>query len=254
MNPSVESISAVFPCYNDARTIGWVVDQAVVTMARLGVEFEVVVVNDGSVDDSAQVLQALAVKTASLRVVTHPSNRGYGGALRSGFAEATKQWIFYTDGDGQYDPAEIEVLVATAGPDVDVVQGYKANRADNATRARVGRLYHFLVSHLFGLRIRDTNCDFRLIRRGLFQQVRLTHSSGAICVEIVRKLQDAGARFVEVPVSHFPRRYGESEFFRGRHITLTMIDLGRYWIRAVTRRKKPGFEQPLTRVAGSRRK
>ena len=98
-------------------------------------------------------------------MVTHEHNRGYGGALLSGFAASTKQWVFYTDGDGQFDPAELELLVRRASADVDVVQGYKLRRADGILRAVIGRVYHRFVKFMFGLRIRDTDCDFRLIRR-----------------------------------------------------------------------------------------
>jgi glycosyltransferase involved in cell wall biosynthesis len=233
MTPAVQSVSVVFPCYNDANSIEWVVDRAATALSELEIDFEVIVVNDGSLDHSGQVLESLGQRMNALRVITHPANRGYGGALRTGFGAATKQWIFYTDGDGQYDPDELHILVDRAAPEVDVVQGYKSRRSDNAIRGFVGRIYHVAVSRLFRLRLRDTDCDFRLIRSAMFQRFLLTHSSGAITVEMVRKLQDAGARFVEVPVSHYPRRYGESEFFHRRHIMATLIDLARFWARVM---------------------
>jgi glycosyltransferase involved in cell wall biosynthesis len=136
----------------------------------------------------------------------------------SGFATARKQWVFYTDGDGQYDPSELELLVKEARDDVDVVQGYKTSRSDSLGRKVVGFLYQRTTRKLFALRIRDVDCDFRLIRREVLERVQLFHTSGVICVEMVRKLQDAGARFVEVPVSHHHREHGHSQFFNPRSV------------------------------------
>src|SRR5947209_17009715 len=133
----------------------------------VGVDFEVIVVDDGSTDRSRQILHELMDHFPRLRLVEHDGNRGYGGALQSGFAAATKDWVFYTDGDGQYDPGEIELLVKEATEGVDVVQGWKIRRGDSWKRALIGRVYHHGVAHLFRLHIRDVDCDFRLIRRAV---------------------------------------------------------------------------------------
>lgn len=235
MNPAVSSISAFFPCYNDEATIASMVNLALVTIDKVGAEGEVIVIDDGSSDGSPTVLAELASEEARLRVVTHEHNRGYGGALLSGFAAATHQWVFYTDGDAQFDPAELALMVERAGPDVDVVQGYKLRRADNLVRRVIGRVYHRSVALMFGLRIRDTDCDFRLIRREVLDRLHLVHTSGVICVELVRKLQDAGARFVEVPVHHYPRLHGQSQFFRVPAVASTARDLVALWIELVVR-------------------
>ena len=190
---TVTDVSVFFPCYNDAATIGGLVTCAARTIDALGIDGDIVVVNDGSSDESAEVLAATAASEPRLRVVTHDGNGGYGAALRSGFAAADREWVFYTDGDGQYDPGELAQLVAHATDDVDVVQGYKLERSDNVVRRVIGRLYHHFVSLLFGLRIRDTDCDFRLIRSSVLEDIELTETSGVICVELVRKLQDADA-------------------------------------------------------------
>jgi glycosyltransferase involved in cell wall biosynthesis len=237
VNPAVESISAFFPCYNDEATIASMVNLAFVTIDKVGADGEVIVIDDGSTDGSPHVLKELLDEHPRLRVVTHEQNRGYGGALLSGFASATKQWVFYTDGDAQFDPAELELLVAEAAPDVDVVQGYKIRRADNLARRVIGRVYHRFVSLMFGLKIRDTDCDFRLIRRAMLERIRLEHSSGVICVELVRKLQDAGARFVEVPIHHYPRRYGHSQFFRLSAVARSLWDLAGLWLELMVRRR-----------------
>jgi glycosyltransferase involved in cell wall biosynthesis len=238
VNPAVQAVSVFFPCYNDEATIARMVEVALATIGRLGVDdAEVIVVNDGSSDRSAAILAGLQTEEPLLRVVTHERNRGYGGALLSGFAASTKQWVFYTDGDGQFDPAELELLVQRASDDVDVVQGYKLRRADGLVRAVIGRVYHRFVKSMFGLRIRDTDCDFRLIRRRALDRVTLVHTTGVICVELVRKLQDEGARFTEVGVHHYRRVHGTSEFFRVGAIVRTLRDLAGLWVQMVVLRR-----------------
>ena len=238
MNAAVEAISVFFPCYNDEATIARMVEVAVATLARVGViDAEVIVVNDGSSDRSAAILAELEAREPLLRVVTHEHNRGYGGALLSGFAASTRQWVFYTDGDGQFDPAELELLVKHASDDIDVVQGYKLRRADGLVRAVIGRVYHRFVSLFFGLNLRDTDCDFRLIRHAALDRVMLVHTTGVICVELVRKLQDAGARFTEVGVHHYRRVYGSSEFFTIPAVAGTLWDLAGLWIELVVLRR-----------------
>ncbi len=233
MNPAVVAVSAFFPCYNDEPSIGLMVETALATIDRCGVDGEVVVVNDGSSDGSAKVIKDIIVDDPRVSLVQHEHNRGYGGALLSGFAAARRQWVFYTDGDGQFDPAELELLVRAARDDVDVVQGYKLRRADSMLRRVIGRVYHRFVAFMFGLKIRDTDCDFRLIRRATLDRVTLEHTTGVVCVEMVRKLQDAGAVFVEVPVHHYPRRHGKSEFFRVPSVLKSLRDLSVLWVKQV---------------------
>src|SRR5439155_19828548 len=128
------SITAFFPCYGDANTIASMVVLAERTLRRLTDDWEIVVVNDASPDHAGEVLAELVERYPRLRVVTHPVNRGYGGALLSGFQSATRELVFYTDGDAQYDPRELASLVKTLRPDVDVVNGYKIFRGDGPVR------------------------------------------------------------------------------------------------------------------------
>jgi hypothetical protein len=227
---AVHAVTVFFPCYNDAATIAALVEDAARTIDDLGIEGDIVVVDDGSRDESAAVLAASAALEPRLRVVTHERNGGYGAALQSGFAAADHEWVFYTDGDGQYDPAELTKLVELANDGVDVVQGYKLERSDNVARRVIGRLYHHAVSLLFGLHVRDTDCDFRLIRTAILERIELTETSGVICVELVRKLQDAGARVAQVGVHHYPRVNGTSTFFKPRNVARTLRDLVRLWV------------------------
>ncbi len=155
------SVSAMFPCYNDSVTIGRLVDDVHAALAPLTSELEVIVVNDGSSDGSREVLDALAIDRPWLRPIHHDRNRGYGGALITGFGAARNDWIFYTDGDAQYDAAEAALLVPLATDAVDVVQGWKIGRGDSWYRKVIGRSYHHVVKVLFRLPVRDTDCDFR---------------------------------------------------------------------------------------------
>src|ERR671913_855691 len=167
------SLSMFSPAYNDGGTIASLVIRAVQVASRLTSDFEVIVVNDGSTDTTRDIADELARTYPQVRVVHHPRNRGYGGALRTGFATATRELIAYTDGDAQYDPAEMEMLWRRFDDNVDLVNGYKISRSDPMHRIIIGRIYHHTVKLAFGLTVRDVDCDFRLMRRSIFDKVRL---------------------------------------------------------------------------------
>jgi len=229
-------LSVIFPAYNDAGTIPSMVIGARLAARRLADEYEIIVVNDGSRDHTADVLAELESVFPELRVIHHPVNRGYGGALRSGFQAATKELIFYTDGDAQYDPRELERLFAVWEESSDFVNGSKIGRSDPLHRAIIGRVYHWFVRFSFGLRLSDVDCDFRLFRRSIFDKVELTKNSGVICVELMKKVQDNGFRIQEVPVHHFHRVYGRSQFFNFRRVAKTLLDLGHLWVDLVVKK------------------
>lgn len=163
----------------------------------------------------------------SLRYVRHDRNRGYGGALVSGFQNCRYEWIFYTDGDGQYDPSELLLLVRAREPGFDVVNGYKTNRSDSYIRTSIGSLYNRCIHLLLPLSARDVDCDFRLLKASLVRSLFLTSNSGAICAELVYKLGQQGAVFKNVPVHHYARLHGRSQFFSPRRIAATLWDIAR---------------------------
>jgi len=222
-------ISAFFPAYNDGGTIPSMVLTAVMTLRELTDDYEVIVVNDGSSDHTSEVLEELATRYPELRIIHHEQNQGYGGALRTGFGSATKDLIFYTDGDAQYDARELRRLYEVWSDEVDLVNGYKISRSDPLHRVIIGRVYHWTVRLAFGLRLRDVDCDFRLMRRSIFDTVKLKSDSGVICVELMKKVQDAGFRIAEVPVHHYHRAYGKSQFFNFRRIWRTGQQLWALW-------------------------
>ena len=228
------SVSVFFPAYNDAPSLPALLRKTFATLAAHTSDYEVIVVNDGSYDNTAEVLARLAEEFAPrMRVVTHEQNRGYGGALRSGFAAATKDLVFYTDGDGQYDPGELPRLLALMTPETGLVNGYKLERNDPRHRIWIGNVYNAFARLLFRIRIRDVDCDFRLIRRSLLDEIHLTSTSGTICVELVRKLELTRWRVAEVGVHHYPRLHGRSQFFRVRSLAITLTQLVRMWVRLV---------------------
>jgi glycosyltransferase involved in cell wall biosynthesis len=226
-------LSIFFPAYNDSGTIASLVITARTTAQSLTDNFEIIVVNDGSADRTAEIADELAHTYPEVRVIHHPKNRGYGGALRSGFAGATKDLIFYTDGDAQYDPSELAALWPRMTADVDVVNGYKISRSDPMHRIIIGRVYHHTVKLLFGLKVRDVDCDFRLIRRSVFDRITLEKSSGVICLELMKKLTDANCRIAEVPVHHYHRAFGKSQFFNFPRLWHTAQDVLKLWVELV---------------------
>jgi glycosyltransferase involved in cell wall biosynthesis len=243
------SISAFFPCYNDAKTIGDLVVEAERQLRELTHDYEIIVVNDGSRDESAAVLSALSTQVEHLRVVTHPVNRGYGASLRSGFEHSTKELVFYTDGDGQYDVREIPLLLMLLTDDTHLVNGMKMTRHDPPHRVFFGNLHRFATRWSFWLPINDVDCDFRLIRRSVLEKLRLSSSSGSICVELVKQAQRAGAQFREVSVHHYARRSGVSEFFTPRRILHTYADLAVMWVELMVVAKLKGLRALIESAA-----
>src|SRR5687767_1366540 len=148
-------LSVFFPAYNDSGTIASLVITALQSARRLTPDCEIIIVNDGSADATADIANELARTYPEVRVVHHEKNRGYGGALRTGFETATRDLVFYTDGDAQYDPAEMAVLWEAFNENVDLVNGYKISRSDPLHRIVIGRIYHHTVKMLFGLQVRD---------------------------------------------------------------------------------------------------
>lgn len=230
-NKEVPSISVFFPCYNDQKSIGKLIKNSLLILKKLTSDYELIVVDDGSTDKSRQVLQRLAKKYSKLKLVFHEKNRGYGGALRTGFKTAIKDLIFYTDGDGQYDVNELPILLSLMSKDVDFINGIKMSRHDPTYRIFIGNLYSFVARWLFFLKTYDVDCDFRLIRRSILKKLDLVSNSGSICIELVKKSQRAGAKFRQVSIHHRERKWGQSQFFRLERILNTFFELTKLWIK-----------------------
>jgi glycosyltransferase involved in cell wall biosynthesis len=203
---SVE-ISAVMPAFNEEANLEQSVGRMVVALKEQARAFEIIVVDDGSQDGTAAVLERLKAIHPSLRVVRHPANRGYGAALRSGFDAARYPWVFLMDADNQFDPADVVALLAQAA-DADLVAGYRKQRKDPLPRRLNAWAFFTLVTILFGRLARDVNCAFKLMRRDLLARMEL-HSEGALInTEVFVLARQLHARVVEVPIQHYPRTSG----------------------------------------------
>ncbi|HYV56656.1 MAG TPA: glycosyltransferase family 2 protein [Candidatus Nitrosopolaris sp.] len=229
-------MSIFFPAYNDWGTIASLVVLAAAVARELTDDWEIIVVNDASPDHTPMILDELRRYVPRLRVVAHERNRGYGGALRSGFAAASKEYVFYTDGDAQYDVRELRALWENRA-DADLVNGYKIARSDPLHRIIIGRIYHHIVRLAFRLHVADVDCDFRLLRRSIFDRIELTRDSGVICVELMTKIEKNGFRIAEVPVHHYHRLHGRSQFFNFRRVFQVVRELGVLWWELIVQRK-----------------
>ncbi len=170
----LSSLTVFYPCYNDGGTIATMIIRAMQVAPTVTDDFEVLVINDGSEDDSALVLnEMLTIYPERLRVVHERRPSGYGGVLRKGFSLSRRDWVFYTDGDAQYDPRHLVVLADRARDGIDIINGYKIKRRDPLHRIWIGLAYQYFVKLAFGLKIRDVDCDFRLMRRSIFETVEL---------------------------------------------------------------------------------
>ncbi|MBS3152099.1 glycosyltransferase family 2 protein [Candidatus Woesearchaeota archaeon] len=231
-----QSISTFFPSYNDEGTIELMYNRLTEVLTKITNNYEIIIVDDCSPDRGGQIADSIAKKDKHVKVIHHEKNKGYGGALRSGFNNSTKDLVFYTDGDAQYDVKELVKLVPYINK-YDVVNGYKMKRNDPFYRKLLGSIYQHSVKFLFNLKVKDVDCDFRLMHRKVFDKVKLTESTGLICTEMMRKIQTAGFTIKNVPVHHYPRVYGKSQFFRPKRIIKTLFGLGKQWFKLVVLRR-----------------
>lgn len=232
-----EGISVFFPCYNDEKSIKILVENTFQILKKLANIYEVIVIDDGSTDHSREVLLSLQKKYNELKLIFHPQNTGYGGTLQSGFNAAKYHLIFYTDGDGQYDMGELPLLLSVMTKDIDFVNGIKMSRHDPTYRVVLGNIYSLLVRWLFWVPVIDVDCDFRLIRSDLAKKIKLTCQSGAVCIELVKKAQNAGAKFRQISVKHLKRKNGQSQFFRADRLFLTLLELIQLWFQLMIFKK-----------------
>ncbi len=204
------SLSIFFPAYNEAAVLPGVIERAVATLERLGPkDYELIIVNDGSSDDTVHVAEELAVRFPKVRLVSHPANRGYGAALITGFQSATKEWVVFTDGDGQFRLDDLERFWAPS-EQYDVVLGYRRSRRDHLGRMLNARLWSWAVWLILGVKVQDLDCGFKLFRTSSVRSLgELTSTGAVISAELLIRLKRSGASFAEVPVEHYLRDGGQ---------------------------------------------
>lgn len=202
------SITVFFPCYNEQENVAKVAQQAIEVLEGLQADYEVIIVNDGSADQTGPVADQIAARHPRVRVVHHLRNLGYGAALQSGFRAATKDLVFHTDGDGQFDLAELPPLLPLM-QDYDIVCGYRMNRQDNFVRRMNGRLWTKMTCLLFSLRLRDIDCAFKLYKRAIFNDLKMESTGALISTEVLARAARKGYRITERGVHHYPRTAGK---------------------------------------------
>jgi glycosyltransferase involved in cell wall biosynthesis len=201
------SITVFFPCYNEQGNVRRVVEQATGVLEKLGADYEVLVVDDGSSDATGRIADEVAAGHSRVRVIHHPRNLGYGAALQSGFRAATKELVFYTDGDGQFDLAEMPPLLPLM-QQYDIVCCYRMNRQDNLVRKFNGWAWTKLVQFAFSLNVRDVDCAFKLYKRGIFDDIKMESTGALISTEILARAVRKGYTMTQRGVHHFPRTAG----------------------------------------------
>lgn len=204
----IGSISVFFPCYNEQENVWRTVEKAVAVLEGLKTDFEIIIVDDGSGDATGKIADELASTDSRIKVVHHASNLGYGAALQSGFRAASKKIVFYTDGDGQFDISEMPALLDLL-KDYDIVSCYRIKRQDSFVRKVNAWCWTKLVCLLFGMKVRDIDCAFKLYKREIFDNIKMSSAGALIDTEILARATGKGYSLVQRGVSHYPRRAGE---------------------------------------------
>ena len=233
------SISAVLPAYNEEALIGQTAKAVADVLAEVADDYEVIVVNDGSRDRTRAVVEELAAANPRVRCVTHEVNRGYGEALKTGFSSATKDAIFLTDGDKQFDVKELAGFVPELQR-ADLVIGYRNPRQDSVVRLVYAWGWKLVVTALFGYVARDIDCAFKLFRRSILDRVHVRATGATFSAEFLIKARRLGYRIVERRSSHYPRQAGQPTGARLSVITRAFREL--LWLRL-------HLEQDLARLA-----
>jgi glycosyltransferase involved in cell wall biosynthesis len=237
-----------FPCYNEEGNVEATTKSALRACRALGIDHEIIIVNDGSADRTAQIAEKLVMEHENVRVVNHSTNLGYGSALRSGFAAATKPWVFYTDGDGQFDFDEIELLLPMVS-EFDIISAYRIDRKDPMMRKINAACWGALVNTVFGMRVKDIDCAFKLFPRSLFDDMPLQSTGAMIDTEVLARATRRGYRIGQIGVHHYPRAEGLQTGANLGVILRAFKELYRLRSRIVAPRERQRTTQPKMEVA-----
>ncbi len=224
----VRLLSCVFPAWNEEENIGPLLEETLASLPALADDFDVVVVDDGSTDGTASVVRGVAERDGHVRLVAHPSNLGYGHALRSGLTHSRGDAVAWVDGDRQFRIADLARLVER-WDEADIVAGHRVRRADPWHRLVIARVYHVVLRFVFGIRLHDVDCAFKLYRRAVIDTIvpKLESGGAFASAELLIRAQNAGCRIVEVPVPHYPRIAGRPKGASPRVIVRTLSEIRR---------------------------
>lgn len=228
-------LSVVLPAWNEEGNILQAIDSVSAASERLYSHHQIVVVDDGSSDATAELVRARSVEDGRVQLISHGRNRGYGEALRSGFAAAKLDHVFFTDADNQFDVDELELLVRWIDH-VDVVVGYRVDRQDRFMRKVNAHIWNLLVRVLFYVPVRDIDCAFKLFRRTVLDELQLEAVGAMVNTELMVKLGRAGYGVVEVPVRHLPRTVGKARGASPKVIATALYELSKMHRRLRTAR------------------
>ncbi|MCD4831821.1 MAG: glycosyltransferase family 2 protein [Anaerohalosphaeraceae bacterium] len=207
-NNPIKSLSVFFPCYNESANIETLITKALVVIEPLGIDFELIIIDDGSSDGMGELAERLAEQNDKIRVIHHEKNYGYGTALQSGFKACQKEYIFYTDGDGQFDMGELPGLMPYMA-DYDIVSCYRIKRQDSIIRKLNAFCWTCLVSLLFRLKLRDIDCAFKLYKRSVFDDMPLLSTGAMIDTEVLARAKRKGCKIYQTGVQHYRRTAGQ---------------------------------------------
>ena len=222
------SLSIFFPMYNERENIAATLDQALAVIPRLGVaNYELLVIDDGSKDDSAETVRQYMRNHPRVRMVQHPQNMGYGAALRTGFTSASLDAVFYTDSDLPIDLADIARALPLLER-ADLVIGYRIRRFDTPRRAVYSKVYNLLMRVLFGVRVRDVNFSFKLVSRKVLDHIRLSAATVFIDGQLLAEAKRHGFVVAELPIDYRPRKVGSSSFNSLRAAWDTLVEMLRH--------------------------
>lgn len=204
---TVKSLSVFFPCYNEQDNIEKTVKAALDCLTPLSIDYEIIIVDDGSKDKTGEIADSLAAENTRIKVIHHWPNKGYGAALQSGFKASTKEYVFYTDGDGQFDIKELPPMFKYMA-DYDIVTGFRIKRQDNLIRKINAFCWTTMVNLLFAMNIKDVDCAFKLYKRKIFDNIKMESSGALINTEIFARAKNKGYRIFQIGVHHYPRAAG----------------------------------------------
>lgn len=203
----LSSLSVFFPCYNEAANLEKLISEAGLILPEIANKFEIIIVDDGSQDNSAKIVKNLQKKQSEIKFVHHARNLGYGAALRTGFSAARYDWTFFADGDLQFKLAELKTFLPYTEKYLAVI-GYRQNRADGGMRVFNASLFKLYINLLFRLHVKDIDCAFKLFKTSLVQSVKLESTGAFTSAELLYKLKKRGIAIKQLPVSHFQRKFG----------------------------------------------